>query len=88
MALPSPTDKLKLEELEALISTASIWITSDYFELAKKYSLHLIKIPGIYFSAYHPDLCYAIKKSSKELTSIHYNSKIAAWAYNNNIKIE
>src|SRR5690606_23883092 len=41
----------------------------------------VLQVPAIGFSAFHPDLCYVRNDRTNALTSQHYNSAIAAWAY-------
>ena len=74
------TERLKLELL-----SADVWVTIGRFELGQNLELKVVKFPAIAFSAFHPDLCYAMKKSANHLTIPHYNSQIGVWAFNNQI---
>ena len=86
IVLPSVENKEKTHEFIKSLKKADIWVTNDRFELADGIPLKkIIKVPGFVFNAFHPDLIYAKKKSSNELTSQHYNSRIAVWAYTNGI---
>lgn len=64
---------------------ADYWVSSGRFELADGIGVKIIRLPEIYFDAFHPDLCYAKSMDSGELTKIHYNSRIAVWAYSNGL---
>ena len=82
IALPSIENLEKTNELTKSLQKADVWITNDRFELADGIPLKkIIRVPGFSFNAFHPDLIYAKKKSTNELTSQHYNSRIAVWAY-------
>lgn len=85
--LPHITDQDKTDKLIKSLQGADVWITTGRLELADQISLKkIIQIPTIYFNAFHPDLIYARKKSTNELTSYaHYNSRIAVWAYSHGI---
>ncbi|MDD2722834.1 MAG: WcbI family polysaccharide biosynthesis putative acetyltransferase [Methylovulum sp.] len=78
-------DKKGSNALIAELANAAIWITGGRFELAQNLPVKVIKVPSINFHAFHPDLCYAEKKSANTLTKVHYNSQIAIWAFNNQI---
>jgi hypothetical protein len=79
-----------------LFKTLSFWVTS-YSDLEIKKVLEtvnanskmeVIKIPQIYFDAYHPDLTYIIGKSGiVESPLVHYHSKIIFGCFLNRINI-
>lgn len=79
-----------------LFKTLSFWVTS-YSDLEIKKVLEIInanskmeviKIPQIYFDAYHPDLTYINSKNGiVESPLIHYHSKIIFGCFMNGIDI-
>jgi hypothetical protein len=90
--LPNISDKTNTDNLLRKIEEVSknnevIWITSGRFELIKDLKIQTIKIPNIFFDAFHPDLTYATDIKSKEFFYPHYNSQIVIWCYNNSIKL-
>lgn len=84
---PSSDDASASQALRQALEHATVWITGGRFELADQLPVKIVKVPNIYFDAFHPDLCYAQLKSTGEITRVHYNSRIAVWAYNNRIDI-
>lgn len=69
-----------------------IWISSAHAGLPEKYWPDLpgscprtVLAPVLGFSAFHPDICYAVQKSTGVLTDHHYNSAICLWAYRNRV---
>ena len=79
-----------------VFNTLTHWVTSysdleikKVIESVKANSkLNIIRIPQIYFDAYHPDLTYIITKNGiVESPLVHYHSKIIFGCYLNNIKI-
>ena len=90
--LPSINDKTNTDNLLRKIEEVSknnevIWITSGRFELIRDLKIKTIKIPNIFFDAFHPDLTYATDIKSKEFFYPHYNSQIVIWCYNNRINL-
>lgn len=90
--LPDSSDLDSISKLKDAVSSSDIWVSSGLYdlilnsdtELYKK--TQLIKFPSIEFSAFHPDLCYAKKKSSNQVTKINnYNSAIGVWCYSQEI---
>jgi len=73
------------------LKNADVWVSIGGYELLEKHGIanhiHLVRIPAIRFSGFHPDLVYARKISTNELTVPHYNSAIAVWAYKNNLGV-
>lgn len=64
------------------------WIASDRHHLATEPTTTVLKFKNIEFDCFHPDLTYAKHNNTGELTTFHANSRIAIWAYNNNIDIK
>lgn len=91
--LPSVFEDAHQERVFAQqLSDKDIWISSSHTWLPEKYgsefpatSLQILRLPLLGFSAFHPDICYAVKQSTGELTDHHYNSAICLWAYRNRI---
>lgn len=85
MLLPAPTDETGRDTLRDVLKGAEFWVTSGQQELATDLPVKTLKAPTIYFDAFHPDIIYALKRSTGEITNNHYNSRIAIWAYNNRV---
>jgi hypothetical protein len=87
---PTFTTESELKFVEELKNT-DVWVSIGGYDLPGKYGiadrLQLVKIPVIHFSAFHPDVVYARKISTNELTMPHYNSAIAVWAYKNGLQV-
>jgi len=83
--LPADDNVVVTGLLLSELKDASIWVSIGRFDLANGLNLNLVKLPAISFGAFHPDLCYARKKLTNEFTKYHYNSRIAIWAFNNQI---
>lgn len=86
--LPVAGDAVGLDKLGGALQIADIWVSSGRYEFAEAAQLEhfrakgrVIKIPEIWFAAFHPDIVYARNASTGELTRPHYNSAIALWAY-------
>ena len=84
------------EKNGGIFKTLSFWVTSyseleikKVLEIVKSNSkMEVIKIPQIYFDAYHPDLTYIIGKSGiVESPLVHYHSKIIFGCFLNRINI-
>ena len=93
--LPVASDTEGSGKLRDTLQTADVWVSSGRYELAEAAELEklraksgIIKIPEIWFSAFHPDMAYARNASTGELTKPHYNSAIAIWAYRHAIDAE
>lgn len=87
-AIPLPATNIASdsEDIRRELGDADYWITSgkedmEINKLLASGRLHKIRMPVIGFQAFHPDLCYARKKSTGELTTLHYNSAIGVWGY-------
>ena len=70
------------------LENSDIWIYgvngpewAKNFGFKERSGLQILRVPHITFTAFHPDLCYARSKLDGNLTKVHYNSAIAAWAY-------
>jgi hypothetical protein len=70
------------------LAASQVWITFTPKDITDKvlaalngHQLQVIQVPAIGFSAFHPDLCYVRNERTNTLTTQHYNSAIAAWAY-------
>jgi hypothetical protein len=73
----------KLEQADIWVSQwEPEWVTKLHDGFKKRLGVHFLRMPSIVFHAFHPDLCYARNAESGVLTNHHYNSAIAAWAYN------
>ncbi len=95
LPLPQFADTSEEAQFAEKLKSADIWVSLGHFELVKKYHLQqakpgfrLIKAPPLGFAAFHPDLCYARKKSTGALVEPHYNSAIVVWAYQNGLSPE
>lgn len=93
--LPVASDTEGSGKLRDTLQTADVWVLSGRYELAEAAELEqlraksgIIKIPEIWFPAFHPDMAYARNASTGELTKPHYNSAIAIWAYRHAIDAE
>jgi hypothetical protein len=81
----------KSEDLDAValfrrtLKGARVWVTTGRRELCGELPIEIIRIPELNFNAFHPDIRHAINVSTNLTTSIHNNSQIAVWAYNNRI---
>jgi hypothetical protein len=83
-ALDAATEARLREHLR----NADVWITTKDFGLAGREGVGhpaVLKIPEIFFRAFHPDICVATIAPANQLTEPHYNSAIAAWAYKNRL---
>lgn len=73
-----------------------VWVSSSHLDLPASHRgrgglrapPRVLCVPLIGFSAFHPDCCYAMQRSTGSLTRHHYNSAIAAWAYRHAIAAE
>jgi hypothetical protein len=90
--LPAQWDDADQERSCALqLADQDVWISSSHTGLLDKHLAsatrrpRLITVPVIGFSAFHPDICYAAKRSTGELTVHHYNSAIAVWTYRHRV---
>ena len=103
VAMPLPAAEEQAEQaLAAKLYCADVWVSAGKWHFAgghaqflKKYAvlqknpaLRLICIPALGFNAFHPDLCYARRRSDDSFTSYHYNSAIAVWCYQHGISVE
>jgi hypothetical protein len=86
--LPVAGDAEGSEKLSETLRIADVWVSSGRYEFAEAAELahlrpkgRMLKIPEIWFAAFHPDIVYARKVSTGELTRPNYNSAIALWAY-------
>lgn len=77
------------------LANLDVWVTTSHTDLPGKYlgsesaeRPRVITVPSINFSAFHPDICYATRPSTGELTEQHYNSAIALWAYRHRVPAE
>ncbi len=88
-----PAETLR-EQLLKELQTADVFIYANNnaiaLELAPQFALKVktLKAPVISFHAFHPDLCYAYHRETKQFTRDNYNSVIALWAYTNHLPIE
>lgn len=96
---PLPVESFKKEGTEqALIEklTASdVWISISRWDCVEKWHLHerrpgfqLIRIPPLFFTAFHPDICYVKNAATKRRTKLSYSSAIVAWAYAHSVPAE
>lgn len=83
------------KQLADLAAQADVWMVNpgntlarDTFAEMAKPGARLITVPALMFNAFHPDVCYAQHRTSRELTQQHYNSAIAAWAYTQGLSVE
>lgn len=76
-----------IESLRNLLKTDDIWVTIKS-DAAPDFPGQVINIPIIGFRAFHPDITYAYIRDTNELTRVHYNSFIGAWAFNNRVSPE
>lgn len=73
------------------LKNADVWVSSGGYErlqnVQRSKQPQLVRVPIISFSGFHPDIVYARKTSTNELTMPHYNSAIAVWAYKNGLEV-
>jgi hypothetical protein len=83
---PNLKNTVAVEKLKHDISTSDVWVTSHLLEkLEYIHNSKTILIPEIKFEAFHPDICYALNKRNNNFTNFHYNSKLIAFFYINNL---
>ena len=75
------------------LNRADFWVTSGHFDIPAKYhvksaqpSFEMVRLPELWFRAFHPDIVYARQTSTGALTTSHYNSAIAAWCYKHQVE--
>jgi hypothetical protein len=92
--LPSTFDTPQQARASALaLEGVDVWVSSDHFDLPEQHHgasglsrlPRVLRVPQINFAAFQPDICYAVARDSGQLTHHHYNSAIAAWAYNHDV---
>lgn len=92
---PISADAATMADFIAQLEQADIWLSQwepDWvINLDPKFKNRpggrYLRMPIILFHAFHPDLCYARNMENGMLTkSHHYNSAIAAWAYNHGME--
>ena len=92
LILPSIDDKVKSTSLLKKLQQAGnkkelIWISSGRFDLINNLDIKTIKIPNIFFDAFHPDLTYVKNIKTNDFFYPHYNSQIVIWCYNNEVNL-
>lgn len=91
-AIPLTSLNLSVEaqraQLMAHAPRAEVWFINPVNQLAREvFAEHarpgarLVTVPALHFSAFHPDVCYAMHRGTQQLTLQHYNSALVAWAY-------
>jgi hypothetical protein len=85
IALPTGKNFSAISNLKDELLNADLWYSAGHFELTEGHNLKLIKIPPIFFDAFHPDITYARHIDKTSFILPHYNSSIAVWAYNNGV---
>jgi hypothetical protein len=85
------TDEIK--RLTMLLEEADVWVTAYHSNLLTELGIanvQLIRIPGLLFRAFHPDIVYARKKSNGQLISQteHFNSLLVLWAWLQGFSVE
>jgi hypothetical protein len=85
------TDEHKPTFKKAL-SRTDYWVTITQPELLDEwnfYDVKAIRVPGIMFRAFHPDIVYARSKKTDQLisNSEHYNSLIVLWCWMNGFSV-
>lgn len=82
------SDEVRRAQLEALAPRLDLWIVNPTHRLAREVfeerarpGARLLTVPELRFNAFHPDVCYAGRRGSTQLTQQHYNSAIVVWAY-------
>ncbi len=86
--VPMPAIDEHGSHLAEQLRDADAWVSIGRFSLVERYqltSIHLVRIPKLIFTAFHPDLVYARRPSTGTLVTPHYNSAIVVWAYRNNV---
>jgi len=88
-----PSAEAELPFVEQL-NECDLWLSAGHWHLPEKHGvlavnpkLMIIRIPTIIFSAFHPDLVYARRRSTGEIIVHNYNSAIAIWGFNNGLTI-
>lgn len=79
-------------QLLAQAPRAQVWFVNpantlarEVFAEAARPDAKLVTVPALHFNAFHPDVCYAHHKGTRQLTQQHYNSAVVAWAYANGL---
>jgi hypothetical protein len=87
-----PYGELSYNNFLDQLSRCDAWISGIEYKPEKELQgierklLFHIKYPTLSFSGFHPDLCYI--RNSRTGNSLKLNSKIASWAYKNELSIE
>jgi hypothetical protein len=79
---------LQLSHLDAWVTTSHTDLLDRHLGCEPAQRPRVITVPSIHFAAFHPDICYATRSSTAELTEHHYNSAIAVWAYRHGVPAE
>jgi hypothetical protein len=95
-ALPISSNTINQENkprFKKALSRADFWITISQPELIEEWNYRNVKsirVPGIMFRAFHPDLVYARNIETKQLVSCieHYNSLIVLWSWMRGFSVE
>lgn len=74
------------------LAAADVWVTIGRWEHVAEWRIEerhpgfqLLRIPPLYFNAFHPDICYVRNAVTKRHTQNEYSSAIVAWAYAHSI---
>lgn len=83
--MPSGDDHAHLADQ---LRTADAWVSIGRFDLAepaRRPAMQVVRIPKLIFSAFHPDLVRARRRSTGGLVTPPCNSAIVVWAYRHRV---
>jgi hypothetical protein len=87
-------DETLRAKLEPHAGRATLWVVSagnrvarEMFAQAHAAGARLVTVPLIYFSAFHPDMCYAQHRQTLKPTVRPYSSLIAVWCYGHGLGV-
>lgn len=89
------SDQALARLLDGLAPEADLWFSSpgnrvarEHFKRHARPGARIVTVPLLLFNAFQPDVCYARRRGTQELTTWPYNSAIAAWGYIQGLTVE
>jgi hypothetical protein len=82
----TPAETLR-KQLACALASADVFVYSQNNSIAIELAAaiaapqRVVRTPVIAFHAFHPDICYAYHRETKQFTRENYNSTIALWAF-------
>ena len=74
--------KLKLAQADVVVGNDHV---EKFLHQQSTTAKSFVKMPRFLFNGFHPDVVYARKTSTGEMTKVNYNSAITVWAYRNRL---